>query len=134
MKNENLLVAELKDALKDAEAAKSRSDKKISSLKKNLSAERKNNKALCANVNLIKERIKNAENAELREYLDQNGVLISDVFAAVKDGKIPKSAAEKTESAESSGNDAPAEIDNDEMRESIKSVTSDTNENEEEAV
>lgn len=134
MKNENLLVADLKDALKDAEAAKSRSDKKISSLKKNLSAERKNNKVLGANVNLIKERIKNAENAELREYLDQNGVLISDVFAAVKDGKIPKSSVENPENAESSGNDVPAETDNDETRESIKSVTSDTNENEEEAV
>lgn len=108
-KKENLTADErlqlLVEELKDAEAAKSKSDRKILSLKDNLSAERKNNKALDANVVLIKERIINAENAELREYLDQNGVLISDVFAAVKDGKIPKSADENPEDAENPIND-----------------------------
>lgn len=126
MKNDNLssderlqlLVAELEKA----EVAKSKSDKKILSLKQHLSDERKSNKELSANVGLIKERIKNAENAELREYLDKNGVLISDVFAAVKGGKIPKSAPEQSESTDNLNNEIPAENE--------KSVTSDTSEEE----
>lgn len=126
MKNDNLssderlqlLVAELEKA----EAAKSKSDKKILSLKQHLSDERKSNKELSANVGLIKERIKNAENAELREYLDKNGVLISDVFAAVKGGKIPKSAPEQSESTDNLKVDIPAE--------SEKSVTGDTSKEE----
>lgn len=126
MKNDNLssderlqlLVAELEKA----EVAKSKSDKKILSLKQHLSDERKSNKELSANVELIKERIKNAENAELREYLDKNGVLISDVFAAVKGGKIPKSAPEQSESTDNLNNEIPAENE--------KSVTSDTSEEE----
>lgn len=131
MKNENLTAEErlllLMTELEEAEAAKAKSDKKILSLKGNLSAERKNNKALVANVDLIRERVKNAENAELREYLDQNGVLIKDVFAAVKDGKIARSAPEiaagNSESAVISGADEEAPGDE-------KSVTDDTNEEE----
>ncbi len=143
MKNENLTAEErlllLMAELEDAESAKAKSDNKILSLKENLSAERKNNKALSANVDLIKERIKNAENAELREYLDQNGVLISDVFAAVKDGKIAKSALESAADNSESANDISSADENASAGE--KSVTSDTDAagvtsdtNEEEAV
>ncbi len=143
MKNENLTAEErlllLMTELEEAEAAKMKSDKRILSLKENLSAERKNNKALDANVELIKERIKNAENAELREYLDQNGVLIKDVFAAVKDGKIARSASADVPESTESANDTSDADENAAAEE--KSVTGDTDDtgvtsdtNEEEAV
>ncbi len=121
MKNENLSAEErlklLIMELEEAEAAKKKSDNRILSLKENLSAEKKNNKQLNAKVELAKERIKNAENAELRECLEQNGILISDVFAAVKDGKIPKSSAA-----------VPTESDN---AEDVSSVTQKGEENDE---